>query len=382
MQSDHAMKILFVLENYYPHVGGVETLFKQLCEGLVDHGHTVTVLTHQLKGALKKETIHGVRIIRVPCFGSRYLFTFFALPAVLQLAREAEIIHTTTFNGAFPAWVGAKIRKKKLIITVHEVWIGKWKELTTMPSWKARVHDFLEKKIYQLSYDRYVPVSYATKDQLLRIGIPEEKISVVHNGIDYLHFHARPKIRMQKKKREFLIFAYGRPGISKGFTYLIQAMPMITQKIPHARLYLALSANTAYLKQRREIEEMIKEMHIEHSVSLEKPVPYGDLPSYITAADCCVVPSLAEGFGLTAAEVCAVGTPLVATDIPAITEVVSGKYVLVKSRSAKAIVEGVVKVYRKQYTKKPLKRFTVENNVHGYERIYTTLQTAPVKILK
>jgi multimeric flavodoxin WrbA len=47
------MKILFVLEHYYPHTGGVEILFKNLCEGLVKKGHEVEVITTRLANTKK-----------------------------------------------------------------------------------------------------------------------------------------------------------------------------------------------------------------------------------------------------------------------------------------------------------------------------------------
>ena len=47
------MKILFVLENYIPHIGGVEVVFKNLAEGLVKLGHDVFLITHRLKGTKK-----------------------------------------------------------------------------------------------------------------------------------------------------------------------------------------------------------------------------------------------------------------------------------------------------------------------------------------
>ena len=47
------MRILFVLENYLPHIGGVEILFKNLSESLVKKGHEVDLVTHRLKGTKK-----------------------------------------------------------------------------------------------------------------------------------------------------------------------------------------------------------------------------------------------------------------------------------------------------------------------------------------
>ena len=83
------MKILFILENYLPHVGGVETVFRNLAERMVKLGHKVSIVTHRLKGTKKYEVMNGVKVHRVSCFQSRYLFTFLAIPSALRLAKDA-----------------------------------------------------------------------------------------------------------------------------------------------------------------------------------------------------------------------------------------------------------------------------------------------------
>jgi len=47
------MKILFVCENYFPHLGGAEILFKNLAERFVKKDLQTTVVTHKLKNTLK-----------------------------------------------------------------------------------------------------------------------------------------------------------------------------------------------------------------------------------------------------------------------------------------------------------------------------------------
>ena len=59
------MRICFILDYYYPHMGGVEYLFKNLAEGLCREGHEITVLTRHLPGSPHKETINKVTIYRV-----------------------------------------------------------------------------------------------------------------------------------------------------------------------------------------------------------------------------------------------------------------------------------------------------------------------------
>ena len=73
------MKILLICENYYPHYGGAEILFKNLAEGLSRRGHEISVVTSYLKGTEKKEQLNNVDICRTVSFGSRYLFTFTSL---------------------------------------------------------------------------------------------------------------------------------------------------------------------------------------------------------------------------------------------------------------------------------------------------------------
>src|SRR3989344_192764 len=149
------MRVLFVLENYMPHVGGAEIVFKNLAESFAEKGFHVDLITHRLKNTKTFEVMNGVRVHRVRCFDSRYLFTFFSIPLVIRLAKKADIIHTTTFNGAPPAWVGARLAGKKCIITVHEVWVNRWRQLTDHSFVSAFIHNFLEKMIYFLPFDRY-----------------------------------------------------------------------------------------------------------------------------------------------------------------------------------------------------------------------------------
>src|SRR6185369_15331751 len=118
-----AHRVPFVLEHYHPHVGGVETLFQQLAERLASEGRQVTVLTLRLPATTARQSLGGVEIVRVwtPPLARRYWFTLLAIPAAVRYAGQAGIVHTTTYNAAVPAWVAAIVRRKKRVITVHEV---------------------------------------------------------------------------------------------------------------------------------------------------------------------------------------------------------------------------------------------------------------------
>ena len=370
------MKILFVIENYAPHIGGVEMLFKNLAEGLAKK-HDVTIITHRPKGAPRSEVINGVRIQRIECMQSRYLFSFLAIPKAIIEARKADVIHTTTFNGAFPAWLASKLTGKRCVITVHEVWVGKWRQYTSMSLIQAGLHNFFERLIYLLPFDRYAAVSNSTRSQLLTIGKSPDKTATVYNALDYGHFnprkHDRKTIRAEYELQDkFVCLTYGRPGPSKGIECAIKAVQLIN--IPKLRFMFILSKDRQYRMQLRKNKNLIRKLGIENRVIMLDPVSYKMLPKYIRAADCVVVPSLAEGFGYTAAEACALGVPVVATRTTSLPEVVSGKYLLVTPGSSEEIATAVERVYHGKYNRVPLKKFPPERNVRGYRKIYRELR--------
>lgn len=157
------MKVLFVLEYYYPNVGGIEKLFKGLAESLAKEGHEVMVLTNKFKKSIPiDEIINNVRIKRLN-LKNRFYFTFFSLPSVIKYGRHFDIIHTTSYNAALPACLASLLLKKKVIITFHEVWGKLWFKLPFINPIQKSLYYLFEKLILALPFHKYVAVSEATK---------------------------------------------------------------------------------------------------------------------------------------------------------------------------------------------------------------------------
>lgn len=373
------MNVLIVIEYFLPHIGGVEVVFKNLAQGLADKGHEVTVITQRLEGTKAEELMgrdNKYEVIRISSLKSRYVFSFSAIPKVMELAKHADIIHTTTYNGALPAKIASFFRKKKCVITVHEILGKAWKDSMNMNRINAAFHRFIERMIMAVGFDRYICVSDSTKKQVLAAKVKKEKVITIHNGMDYDFFDSEKydSSKVRKKfgiKDEFVYFGYGRPGITKGFEYLIRAVPFIAKTIPNSKLVLILSKSPydRYVM----MKDLIKALGVEKDVILVDPVKREELPNYLKTADCVVVPSLTEGFGFTVAESCAMGKPVVASNTTSIPEVISGSHVLVKPKSAREIAEGVIKVYKKKADYKPLKKFSWKQAVDEYEKVYKEL---------
>jgi len=372
------MKILFVCENYIPHYGGAEIVFQNLAENYVKLGHEVSLITHQLEGTKKFEIMNGVKIHRIPSLHSRYIFTFAAISKAIKLAKEHDIIQTTTFNGAFPAWLAGKITNTPVVLTVHEVWIGKWQQVTGFSPLKSWLHDFLERLVYLPKFDKYICVSNSTREDLLKIGIPKDKAITIHNGLDYKFWDTnnfpqkkvdeiRESLRLKDK---FIYFSWGRPGASKGFEYLIQAVPQIAEKLPDSVFLFMTKSSPRYKQKYDGFLNLIEKLNLKDKIKLIDSVPYKELGYYIKMADCIVVPSIAEGFGYTTTEALAMGKPVVVSDAGSLPEVVSGKHLIFKSKDIEDIAEKVIRASKGEFQEIPSKRFLWEPSVREYLKMY------------
>lgn len=376
-RAQNPARLLFVLEYFPPHVGGVETLFDHLTEGLARRGHAVSVVTLHLPGAPPREMRKGVEIIRVrtPQRARRYLFTLFALPAVLRRAAAADIIHTTTYNAAITARIAAILRRKPAVLTVHEVFGAQWNHLLglhPLVGYGFRLYEWL---ILRLRFAHYFCDSGFTRARLLGLaGLPADKASVVYPAIDYafwdpaLHRPRTIKDELGYDARTFLYLYFGRTGISKGIEYLIDAAALVRARLDASRLVLILAKDPA--DQYRRLLRRIAERGLTDYVTVLDPVPRDELPGYLLAADCVVIPSVSEGFGYAAVEAATLGCPIIATTGHSVEEVLEGCVTFVPPRDPAALADALVAAARQRRPGRSPRRFDMESHVAGVESVY------------
>lgn len=177
------MKILFVLDYYAPHVGGAETLFRNVIERLAAKGHRISVLTcrHSESVAAYEMMGEGVEVYRVGSGRIGLLWSALGKTG-RRLAKEADVIHTTTYAAAIPASVLGLLTGRKVVLTVHEVFGKLWYRFL---GWKGFFHKLFERAIFLFPFAKFVCVSNYTKNSLrLLFGLPDDKLVTVYNGID------------------------------------------------------------------------------------------------------------------------------------------------------------------------------------------------------
>ena len=376
------MRICFIIEYYYPNVGGAEVLFQCLAERLVKAGHTCHVVTCRLPNTKKDETINGVNIhrVRVPKLGDRFWFIFLSLFSGWKYATKAEIVHTRTYTGAFTAWLVSRVQKKRVVNHVFEVMGRKWYEIGINPI-AAFLYGRLESLVLSLPFDAYYCISKSTMKSLEDRGVPPQKLFLTYPGIDYDLFNPEKygkqgreiRDRLGLKKDTFLYTFYGRPGFTKGVEFLVRSVPYVKERIPSSRLLLILSRNPE--RGYKKILVLIQKLGLKSGQELIviDSVPREELPYYIQASDCVVIPSLSEGFGFTCVEACTMKIPVVATDAGSLPEVIFGRYLLVRKGDPLALALGIERVYHNEYTISEDKVFLWEDMVRNCSKVYENL---------
>lgn len=372
------MNIVLVAELFPPHIGGVEVLFEHMARHLAQRGHSVTVVTQKLPGTRSFEKKDGYHIYRVwvPPFLGRYFFSFCSLYRLLRCSYGADIYHATLYTAAFPAWIAAKISRKPIVITAHEVYGSRWQQFFSGNRCISYIHRFFEWLLIHLPCNQWVCVSESTARDLSRF-VKKSRIRVVYNGIDYDFFaRNRHQGEMGRIKQSLdssfqYVFFYGRPGISKGVDLLVKSLAKVFAHRKNVRAILLLSHQPA--EGYAHIIDLIHSLNLSDKITLWDPVPYSELPAHILAADIVVIPSLAEGFGFTTAESSALELPLVVSNAGSLPEVASGKVCFVQPNSVSSLTHGILNALDNKFSNIPKKRFTWDACISSLESLYSEL---------
>jgi len=357
------MRILFILELYYPNIGGIEKLFKSLAEKLVDEGHEVKVITSRFNKDLPaREEIKGVQVKRLN-ISSRFMFTFFGVFGMLKDARRCDIIHTTSYNAAFPARIAGWIARKKVIITFHEVWGKLWFRLPYTNSISKILYYTYEKFILKLGFHRFIAVSGYTADCLIINGVKQKKVTRIYNGLDYTDYDPLAFDPPEK----FVFTYFGRLGISKGLDIILEAAPGFLQNHPdaHLKMIIPKSPERFYHK----IKKLLKAIP-EERLTLLHHLSTDELKKELQGSSCVMVPSYSEGFCFAAAEAIALGIPLISSGKGALAEVVSAKHITMRSHDGNGMTDALEKAYCAEWEETPLKQFHFEDTVDDYLKLY------------
>lgn len=338
------MKICIILPHFYPYIGGGEKLFYDMARGYVAAGHEVRVVARNVgEEYLGHKNMDGMDIYYCKWH------SMFGHPLPLkedmeQHVKWCDIVHTSTFTTSPLVSRLARKYHKPSIITIHEIRGKRWFWVESFP--KAVLFFLYEQYTCRQKFDVYHAVSDATKRDILQYCGRKKDVRRVYNAVGEMDenlaadstFDIYKYFNIPSDTRTFLY--YGRPGKTKGVDIYRRALCLLKDriKIPSdVKFCFLLGAEP--VKLRKQFVKSIEKKGLSDFVIIKESLPRKDLCKCIQQADYVVVPSVTEGFGLSALEACLMNKKILSSDGGALPEVVYGQCIQFQNRNSEELCE-------------------------------------------
>ena len=344
--------------------GGVETVLSFLNSELVRRGVETEVI------CLSKTEMDVIpKFARMP-------ISAILLKRLLGSKSRFDVIHANGWSSCILKF----IRDKPTLVTAHgtsQGFIDRTRDVASLPSriYTPLVTVNLERIGFN-SARQVAAVSNSCKSELIEnYQISEDKITIIHNGIDMKEIH---KVKSNLKDElgcEHLLLFIGRLAKQKGIDVLIRAIPML--KDYDVKLVVAGTG-----PEQANLSRLISELNLQEKVVFVGVVHGKRKLEYLSASDIFVFPSLSESFGMVLLEAMACKTPIVASKVAGIPEVIGRDGVLVEPRNPAKLSEGIRELLDDEKTAKKLasraykrltQNFTVERTAAAYIELYERL---------
>ncbi len=258
-----------------------------------------------------------------------------------KISKEIDVvIFHTGGNNLFPCVLMAKILRKKVITSAVgsgslSYWKAYTKQLFSMGGAFSTILNILEKANFYLS-DRIIVESEAAA-LFLNLSKYEQKLVIATRYIDTNLF----QIKKNPKERRNLVGYIGRLSFGKGLMEFVKAIQLILKKCSDIKF---LIGGYGFLYQ--EIKDEVENGNMGHKVELTGWISREELPNYLNELKLLVLPSYSEGLPTIILEAMACGTPVLATSVGAIPDVIKDgeNGFILEDTSPECIAENVVRV--------------------------------------
>lgn len=231
-----------------------------------------------------------------------------------------------------PVNVGPLLQTCPLVVTVHDLSFQLYPE-TFRPA--QRLYQSALARWTARHAARVIAVSQSTRADVVRhFGVPEERVVVVHNGVDdtFRPYAAGTveAFRREKGLPERFLLCVATLEPRKNIVRLLEAFA----RVPGAPPLVLVGGKGWYYDT---IFAAIERLGLTERVHLPGYIPSDELPLWYNAASWFIYPSLYEGFGLPALQALACGTPSLVSSASSLPEVVGDAAVLLDPLDVEAM---------------------------------------------
>jgi glycosyltransferase involved in cell wall biosynthesis len=304
------MKVLMVTPGFYPITGGTETIVQNLSIELTKIGVHTDVMTFNMdrkwnpKWRGKTEKINDVTVYKIPALklmpSSRMNLRVNLMPgSFTNLLKRYDIIHFHEIEFSFPLFsYFARIPK---ILHLHGINKDYFKRYA------------LSRLILKNVSDYYICITSQQISDLIELGIARRRIVHLPNSVNVKLYHP------SREKEDNLILYVGRIVPIKGLHVLIKSLEFVKKSV-----HLVIVGPIGDVEYYQDVLKIIdtKKLQKKHKIIYLGRIPQAELLNLYKKASIFMLPSFWEAFPVVMLEALSCGTPVIATPVGGIPEVI------------------------------------------------------------
>jgi glycosyltransferase involved in cell wall biosynthesis len=315
----------------HPQAGGAEVLTHEVLRRAVGRGHAVTWFGGAWPGASTHAELDGVRLVRR---GRQHTVHVQAWRFARRRLADFDVVvdQVNTLPFLTPLYVPEPQRRMFIHQTAREYW---WRQTRGAFRLVAPLGYALEPQ-YLKAYrgTRTVTVSGSTRDELLALGLPPERVAVMPEAVDVPALDA-----LAPKAGPLRVLMIGRLEPAKFVEEGIEAFALVARDRPDARLDVAGGGEPSY---RTALERRVAALGLADRVTFHGRVGDAARLALLDAAHVHLFTSHREGWGLTVTEAARRGTPTVGYDAPGVRDSVRDRRLLAPLGGGPAALAAIV----------------------------------------
>lgn len=306
------MRIVHVVRQFHPAIGGLENVVKALATAQVGKGHDVRVVTldrvfntPRTERLPRAEQLDGIEIVRIPFIGSkRYPIAFLAIRHI----RDADIVHVHAIDFFFDylAW-SAPFHRRKLVVSTHGGFFH--------TGFAARLKRLYFHTVTRLSLSWYAGVAAVgvADDQLFR-SVRSRGVRLIENGVDVDKYASAASPTPNKA-----LISIGRLSSNKRLDRVIDFVAALHRIDPQWSLYIA---GRSWDVSAESLRGRAATLGLGDKVGIVESPPDALIRKIMAHCSAFISASDYEGFGLVLVEALSAGLWPVVSPIPTFSHLV------------------------------------------------------------
>ena len=322
------MKILILINSL--GTGGAEKLVVETIPLLIKNGIEVELLVLKKLDSIFNNQLENAKLCKIHYLTEKSVYNPFLTFKIIPFLKKYDLIHVHLFPSLYWTALAKMISfsKIKLVFTEHS---------TNNRRQSVFFYKIIDRLLYN-QYQRIVAISDSVTEKIkLHLKFKSKQFVTINNGINLDNIKNAEICKdplFKKDNSQKFIFQFSSFQYPKNQKILIRAL----LKLPD-NFYIFFVGSGILID---ECKAYVKELELKNKVFFLGI--RSDVPSLLKTADYIVLSSRYEGLSLASIEGMASGKPFIASDVPGLTEVVTGAGLLFPQGDYQALANHILKL--------------------------------------